>query len=50
MAEGDAAFSEVVRGKLQRYAIACENPDAVSPQTPRQVGQHYAILLKLDAK
>jgi len=50
VAEGDTAFGQIVRGKLQRDAVTCQHADAVSAETASQVRQHNAVVFKLDAE
>lgn len=50
MAEGDAAFGEIVRGKLKRYLVARQYADAIAAQTPRQMRQDYAVVVDLNTE
>jgi hypothetical protein len=50
VAEGDPAFSEVVRRQLHGDFIACQNPNSVTAQTTSQMGEYNTFVLQLDAK
>ena len=50
MAVGDASLSQIVRGKLQSDAIACQNADTIASEFTSQVREHASLLIQLDAE
>src|ERR1035438_2122067 len=50
VAEGDAAFGQVVGGQLQGDLVARQHANAVAAQPSRQMGQHDAVMVDLDAE
>ena len=50
MTEGDAAFAEIVGRQFQRYFVAGQNANAVSPQASGKVGQDDALMFELHTK
>ena len=47
MAESDAAFCEVIRGKFKGNFVARQNTDTVAAKPTREVRQDQALVLKL---
>ena len=50
MAEGNTAFGQIVRGQLQGDFVAREDANAVAPKATREVRQHHAVMVDLDAE
>ena len=50
MTEGDAAFGQVVGGKLKGDFVAGENADTIAAETAGKVSEHEAIMLELHAE
>src|SRR5687767_821541 len=48
VAEIDPPFGEVVRRDLQRYAVTCEDPDAVLAYLPARVREHARAVRERD--
>ena len=50
MAECDSALGEIVGGEFQSDFIARQDADAIAAEPARQMRQHYALVLQLNAK
>ena len=50
MTECNSAFGEIVGGEFQSDFVACEDANAIAAKPARQVCQHYALVLQLNAE
>jgi len=50
MTERNSAFGEIVGGEFQSDFITRQNADAIAAEPARQMRQHYALMLQLNAE
>jgi hypothetical protein len=50
MAEGDAAFGQIVWREFQRDFVARQHANAVAAKSACEVREHYALVLQLNAE
>ena len=50
MAVGNSALGQVVGGKFQGHAVACEYADTILSKLACQVRQHHSLLVELYAE